>query len=147
MLVISHRANINGPNSALYGENNPDSIKHALSLGYHVEVDVSYCNNRFYLGHSNLDYPIDLDFLKTKNLWIHCKNIEALHLLLQQDVICFFHDKDECTLTSNNYIWTYPSKYIPLTDKSIAVMPERVSGWNTIICFAVCTDFPKKYGV
>ena len=58
------------------------------------------------------------------------------------EIECFFHDLDECVLTSKNKIWNNVGK--ELTEKSICVMPERV---NQIPknCLGVCTDFPKKY--
>jgi len=145
MKIISHRANLSGPNTAKFGENNPDSIDYVLSLGFDVEIDVSYVYNQLYLGHHSLEYPIDIDFLKNKNLWIHCKNIDGLSLMLDNDLHCFFHDTDECVLTSQKYIWTFPSKYIPLTSKSVAVKPEKVPDWDLSNVYAICTDFVERY--
>ena len=57
----------------------------------------------------------------------------------------FWHQEDNFTLTSKNYIWTYPGK--TYTPKSIIVMPE----WNKNIdefvdlraydCYGICSDY------
>ena len=79
-------------------------------------------------------------------MFIHCKNIEALYYCLSKNdnLDFFFHDSDECVLTSKGYIWTYPGK--TLTDKSICVMPERtVNTDNLNICAGICTDYVLEY--
>ena len=58
----------------------------------------------------------------------------------------FWHQEDDFTLTSKNYIWTYPGK--PYTPKSIIVMPEdnlKLFDFNQIKeydVYGVCTDYP-----
>ena len=47
MILISHRGNINRKQPGL--ENMPEYIDSAIELGYHVEVDVWYKNNEFWL--------------------------------------------------------------------------------------------------
>jgi len=138
MIFISHRGNLNGPNPK--NENSPSYIEEALSL-FDVEIDVWYINNSFYLGHDNPLYQISSDFLLNRNLWCHAKNIEALYMMIELKVSnCFWHQNDECTLTSNGYIWTYPG--FKLTDKSIAVMPEVAHDKVGIrICAGICSDF------
>ena len=37
---------------------------HALESGFHVEVDVHYYKNNFYLGHDEPAFLTSLDFLK-----------------------------------------------------------------------------------
>ena len=80
-------------------------------------------------------------------MYVHCKNIQALHYILYKndDIECFFHDSDECVLTSKRNIWTFPGKL--LTDKSICVMPERVKDNNYYLnnCIGICTDYVSKY--
>lgn len=147
MKIISHRANLSGPNSAIHGENHPNSIEHVLSLGYDVEIDVSFVYNTFYLGHHSLEYSIDIDFLKKSGLWVHCKNIQAFNKLIKENIHCFFHDVDDCTLTSEKYIWTFPKKYIPLTDISVAVLPEKVPEWDLSVCYGICTDYVERYDI
>ena len=75
LIIISHRGNIDGPSSL---ENHPNQIDKALSLGYHVEIDVWFENNRFYLGHDYPEYEVSSVFFKKNNLWCHAKNIPAL---------------------------------------------------------------------
>lgn len=145
LLIISHRGNISGPTTAHYGENHPSSIKHVLWDGYHVEVDVWLVNNKFILGHDKPEYEVDPTFFYNDRLWVHCKNIEALYKLKTNSLVnAFFHNQDDCTLTSQGYIWTFP-KNLPLTDQSIAVMPELVEDWDITQAFGVCTDFVKNY--
>ena len=47
MVLISHRGNINGP--ILEMENKPDYIDKAINLGYEVEIDVWYENDKLWL--------------------------------------------------------------------------------------------------
>lgn len=137
MIKIAHRGNIKGPCKEY--ENNPVYVNESLQLGYDVEVDVWLLEGDLFLGHDIAEYKVDLNFLQNNSLWCHCKNIEALHLLLYNKVRCFFHDIDEATLTSDGYIWTYPGN--KLTDRSICVMPEK-DNWNLPKNIAgVCSDF------
>ena len=57
----------------------------------------------------------------------------------------FWHQKDDVTLTSNNYLWTYPGKKI--TNKSIVVLPEQVKYSEEELhnCYGVCSDYIKTY--
>ena len=142
-MIICHRGNIYGVNTEF--ENNPEYLETALSAGFDIETDVWYINNKFLLGHDKPQYEISLDWLKKEHIWCHCKNVEALYELLKyKSINCFFHDQDDYTLTSHGYIWTYP-KNIILTDKSIAVMPEKVKGWNLTNAYGICTDFSMNY--
>jgi len=146
MIIISHRANTNGPNTAYFGENHPSSIKYVLSLGFNVEIDVRYLNNKFVLGHDKAEYEVGDNFFYNDRMWVHCKNIEALEKLISNPLInAFYHDKDDCVLTSQGFIWTYPDAKNILTSKSIAVMIENVDGWDLNNCAGVCTDLPFKF--
>ena len=136
MFKISHRGNISGPNREL--ENKPEYIISALTLGFDVEIDVWYIGNNFYLGHDKPEYKIEKGFLLQKKIWCHAKNIEALESMLKIGVhSCFWHQKDDCTLTSNGFIWTYPGK--KLSDISICVMPEDLNSLES--CAGVCSDY------
>ena len=150
LCIISHRANIDGPNSET--ENNPDQILKCIDLGYDVEVDLWYSlsEREFYLGHDNPEYQVDYHWIKThkQKLWIHCKNIDCLYKLstIQDKFNYFWHQEDDYTLTSKNFIWTYPGK--SHTPNSVIVMPERnldlvdfnqVRSYNV---YGVCTDYP-----
>lgn len=152
MKLIAHRGNINGPNSEK--ENHPDYILNALKQGLDVEVDVWQLNNKIYLGHDAPTYEATdyfsyrglLDnyngnFIISPALWIHCKNFEALNNFHGN---FFTHNEDDFTLTSCGYIWTYP-RNLPLGNRSIAVMPERVPGWDLSKAYGICTDYIINY--
>jgi hypothetical protein len=145
MIYISHRGNIDGKKPHL--ENHPDYIEEALNLGYDVEIDLWYVDDKFMLGHDEPQYEIEWDSwinYKTHKLWIHCKNIEAMVWLDEntKDVNYFWHEEDTATLTSFGYIWAYPGKQ-PIRG-SIAVMPER-SNDDISQCKGICSDIIKKY--
>lgn len=141
-LIISHRGNLNGPNPEM--ENNPDYILKAIYEGFHAEIDVWSIDNKLFLGHDSPQYEISLEFLEKNifNLWCHAKDIKSLDRLLNiKNINCFFHDQDDCTLTSKGYIWTYPNSSLYISDQSIAVMPERVNNWYIHDAFGICTDY------
>lgn len=153
LIYIAHRGNINGPCPEL--ENSPEYIDAAISQGFHVELDVWWNNGQLFLGHDEPQYKIGLQFLfkRAKVLWIHCKNLEALDALLNyKSLNLFVHDKDMATLTTHNYVWTYPGrKFYP--KNSICVMPEWESR-DLTTCdddtkgyIGVCSDFVKSISV
>jgi hypothetical protein len=147
MHLISHRGNILG--SFPEKENNPTYIDCAINSGYDVEIDIHLIDNQFWLGHDEPQYKITGEWLteRVSSLWIHCKNIDALYYFSanQNNYNYFWHQNDDFTLTSKNYIWTYPGK--EYTTRSIIVMPE----WNTDIdglgslkslnCHGICSDY------
>ena len=147
MKLIAHRGNIDGPN--MNEENKPEYILQAIEKGYFVEIDLWYKDNTLYLGHDSPQYEIEYSFfiVNKYKLFIHCKNIQALQYILNKndDLECFFHDNDECVLTSKGNIWTYPGKL--LTKKSICVMPERAENINNNLseCVGICSDYISKY--
>ena len=108
MVLISHRGNLNGKIPEL--ENTLEYINKALKAGYDVEVDVwlnSY--DQFCLGHEAPqpgylspygDSLVEVEFLKRNGLWCHAKNISALNAMVKEDIHCFWHQKDDVTLTS-----------------------------------------------
>lgn len=137
MIKIAHRGNIDGPKPEY--ENSPAYIQDALRLGYDVELDVWLIDNDLFLGHDNPEYAVNIEFLRNKKFWCHCKNIDALQYLLQENIRCFYHDVDDATLTSDGYIWTYPSRSI--TQKSICVMPERDNWIIPEAAAGFCSDY------
>lgn len=148
MIYIAHRGLFSGPDPTM--ENRPEQIEQACALGFECEVDLWVLrfesHNRFYLGHDSPQYEIDIDFLTNHPLWIHAKNIYALHTLKDSGLNCFWHDKDEYTLTSLGYIWANPGS--ELTDKSIMVMPEYVdasleNAFNAE-CYGICSDYIQR---
>lgn len=147
MIKIAHRGNIDGPNPSK--ENHPDYLQAALDLGYHAEVDVWLIDSKFILGHDGPQYEVPFHFLYNKYFWLHAKNISAISDLsrgtpLDNVINCFFHDTDDCVLTSQGWIWTYPGKTI-IGPRAVAVMPERVPNWDISKAGAICSDYLNKY--
>lgn len=143
MKLIAHRGLMYGPNKKL--ENNPEEILKAIDLGFDCEIDLWFTNDQLFLGHDQAQYEIKEEYLYSNKseLWIHAKNIEALYWLCSTELTFFWHQEDNFTLTSNNYIWTYPNQ--KLTSKSICVMPELfVSNYEEMLklnCFGICSDY------
>ena len=150
MKIISHRCNLKGPDKSR--ENNITAMRECIAMGYDVEIDVWYQPeaNKLYLGHDAPLSYISWDDLKNirESIWIHCKNLEALYTFTKNPdgFNYFWHESDAFTLTSKNYIWTYPGKNC--TQRSIMVMPE----WEREPCelgklteldyHGICTDYP-----
>jgi hypothetical protein len=142
MILISHRGNLNGPNPER--ENSPEYIDEAIEAGYDVEIDIWYVGEELFLGHDKLQYRIPHKFILTRkpNLWVHCKNLAALTLLVNSDIHCFWHQEDDVTLTNEGVIWAYPGKQ-PIKH-SIAVMPE-INNDDLSVCMGVCSDYVINY--
>jgi hypothetical protein len=143
MKYIAHRGLTEGPDINL--ENRPEQIVKSLNEGFDCEIDLWIVNSDFYLGHDRPDYPINKQWLDRLGLWIHAKNLAALRWLTTTDLEYFWHQEDDFTLTSHNYIWTYPGK--ELTQRSIMVVPERIDKtlYHAInaSCYGVCSDYVK----
>ena len=146
MVIISHRGNLDGPKSN--DENTKKSIKDCLNLGYEVEIDVWFENNKFYLGHDEPNENISLDFLNNDMFWIHLKNIDSIEPIKNLNPKNFFwHENDTLTLTSSKKIWLYPKNYINSKD-AIFVLPEQDDNKFKCFnykCFGICTDFVKIF--
>jgi len=139
MKMISHRGNIERKN--IDTENTLYQINKCLDLGYDVEIDVWYNDNKFYLGH---DFPkeiIGVQDLIQPRLWCHAKNYQALLQMQKLDIHYFWHQIDGYTLTSKNIIWAYPG--FPIGHNTVCVLPE----YNNIYthddlqkCYGICSD-------
>jgi len=143
MILISHRGNTIGRQPDL--ENKPEYIDNAIAQGYDVEIDIRVIEGTYHLGHDNPEYSITQDWLnkRSKNLWIHCKNIEAIEWFTTIGGFNYFwHQKDTLTLTSKDYVWVYPGKQ-PVKN-SIAVLPEIFQD-NLDVCKGVCSDYIENY--
>ena len=140
MFLISHRGNINGIDQTK--ENSISYISKAIDLGFDVEIDIWFVNNCLYLGHDRPQYKINHDFLINEKLWCHAKNIDALTEMSKYSIHYFWHDKDDFTLTSKNYIWAYPSKNV--NKNTIIVLPEIYDS-NVFECKGVCSDYIIRY--
>jgi len=152
MLLISHRANIDGPNKDR--DNNPVYVKEVLDLGYECEIDLWVENGeKLHFGHDEPKYKISQsDFINMGDrLWVHAKNKLALHWLIRKKTgnkfhfNFFWHDKDEYTVTSKGFVWCYPSKEIKLF--GINLMPEYNNFKKNELknCVGICSDFIGKY--
>lgn len=144
MKLISHRGNLNGKNTEK--ENNPNYILEALEFGFDVEIDVWVVDNVYYLGHDEPMYEIKERFLENDYFWCHAKNYEALYKMLENKKIhCFWHQEDDHTITSNGFIWSYPS--IEKNYNSICVLPEtnKLIKEQTQNYIGVCSDFILNY--
>jgi len=143
MNLIAHRGLYDGPDVNL--ENRPEQIEQALQHGFDCEIDLWIINGNMFLGHDRPDYAIEPKFLNNSGLWIHAKNLAALRYLSETRLTYFWHQSDDCVITSNGYIWTYPEK--ELTDRSIRLMPEwadpTLDGIESTTCYAICSDYVK----
>jgi len=126
MLLISHRGNLAGRIPEC--ENNPEYLQAALEQGYHVECDVWYnqADGHLWLGHDDCQYEVpDYTFFRKPEVWAHCKDIQALKILMNiEGTNCFWHQTDHFTLTSKGYIWCYPRHYV---EGGIVVIPELMA--------------------
>lgn len=137
MKIISHRGNLQG--TTLDKENNPEWID-VVSKNFDVEIDVRLVGETFLLGHDEPKYPVSSEWLKNERFWCHAKDIKTLDALLDIKVKhCFFHDTDDCTLTSSGYIWTFPNR--PTCKRTVIVDLQFLGKYKD--CFGVCTDYVK----
>lgn len=144
MKLISHRGNISGKKPSF--ENHPNYILEALANNYECEIDIFVKNDNLYLGHDYAQYKIDPDFIyeNCKQLWIHCKNIDAIYWFLKNKEFHFFwHENDKITLTSKNIIWAFPGNQ-PIIG-SVAVLPEVNNEIALDNCFGICSDYIENY--
>jgi hypothetical protein len=145
MKFIAHRGNVDGRHPRK--ENSFEHINSALDKGFDVEADVWFINGSYYSGHDSPNNDISLTFLlmNAGRLWCHAKDVWTLNELLKYDQInCFFHQGDDCTLTSHGHIWTYPGK--PLTERSILLKFERDEDFTIQEKITgICSDNIKYY--
>lgn len=154
MKIISHRGNLDGPNSCK--ENHPDSILAALNQGFDCEIDVWHEDGKLFLGHDGPEYEYDIAkwmLERNSGLWIHCKDYLTLlelsyHFPRPNQFQMFFHNKDDYTLTSNGIIWTYPGVYAAKNCVSVLeglVDLEHVKLLRSRRVMGVCTDYPLDF--
>ena len=109
-------------------------------MGFDIEIDVRVVNQIIYLGHDTPDYEVDISFFN-KNMWIHCKNLEAVGIMSKADLNWFWHDNDMLTLTSKGYIWCYPEVYIEGGITVVKQEPEHLK--QNIL--GICTNRPIEW--
>lgn len=147
---ILHRGLRNGPDAAL--ENNEGELRSAIEEGWDVEFDVWYKDGDWYLGHDRPGaHPLrDRELLHSPRAWIHCKNLEAVVAFQSMPAPHYFvHDKDDATLTSQNWIWCYPGH--SAGQNSVYVLPERtgadMGALRNMNVGAVCSDYLPEHFV
>ena len=145
MILIAHRGNINGPSEM---ENHPEHIQKALDAGFDIEVDVWVVDGKVFFGHDEPQYGADITSFNQR-YWVHCKNIEALHLFGGMEMNranCFWQENDDYSLTNKKYIWTNIGK--TLARRSFMVMPEVTDPLleNTldVDCAGICSYYVQK---
>ena len=140
MKLISHRGNINHVDTNR--ENTKLYIQEAINLGYDVEIDI-WKTDVLYLGHDEPTHPIDLKWLtdRENNLWIHCKNLEALTELIETNLRVFYHQNEDYTIISDKHIWAHNLSninnkcIIPLLSKN------EIQNWKPTEVYGVCSDY------
>ena len=117
MILYSHRGNINGPSSV---ENKPSYILSAVNDGFHVEIDIYYQDEKYYLGHDEAQYEIDESFLENPKFICHAKNpVSFLKMLKNNNIHCFWNDIDLYAITSKGFLWTLDSEPLIIHEKLI----------------------------
>ena len=137
---ISHRANLY--KKELKRENKFKHIDEVISQGFDCEIDLWLIEGKLFLGHDSPDTEITYkNILELKNyLWIHCKNLEALTYLTkikENNLNYFWHQKDDFTLTSMNYIWTYPGKKVSTNSVIVDLNHSKIIE-KTL--YGICSD-------
>lgn len=147
MIFISHRGNLDGPDERT--ENSPLQIDKALKMGFDCELDIWFQDGNLYLGHDAGKYPIHFNWVleRSENLWVHCKNSEALYFFsAKKEINYFWHNEEKHTLTSRGVLWNLPGQ--EPHPNAISVLPEShanlYSNPNSINALGFCTDYPLK---
>ena len=155
MRIISHRGNLNGIEPSF--ENKIKTIDEALNLGFSVEVDVRYHNDKMFLGHDEPQELLPERYYTDDRIYFHCKNIESLMVFQakHRGSIFFTHNNDEATITSRGTLWIHPLTLPNLSDimnfnfdRAIAVLPEMVDIGDVDFLSkfgGICTDYPERY--
>ena len=152
MIKISRRGNIDGP--LPNRENTSDYIQEAMSRGFEVKIDVWYqpsglgviwnprnINDGWFLGHERPEHKIDFSFLMSKNLWCHAKNLKALQTMVNNKILCFWHQEDDFTLTSSGHIWTYPGRIVCENSIIVCQTLEKTLEASKKKVYGVCSDY------
>jgi len=140
MILISHRGNAYGPKPEL--ENNPQYILSAAEE-FFVEVDVWKIKDLWFLGHDGPEYEVAEGFLKNKKFLLHAKNLDALKSLIEMDTHCFWHQKDNYTISSRGVIISYPGYAVG--ENVICMKPELLSMDTIYDSYGICSDYVGLY--
>ena len=141
MFFIANRGNTHGKNCMV--ENTPEYIIEAISKGFDCKIDIWYIGEIFYLGNDSPHTMISLQFLtEYKNqLWIQCRNIDALYYMNYTDFHYFYHEKDLYNLTSKHYILGNLNS--SMNNNIIYMMPEWFNNLDIrdlFNCKGICSD-------
>jgi hypothetical protein len=146
MKLIAHRGNVSGANPEL--ENSPQQIDYCIMKGFDVEIDVWYIDRKFYLGHDTYQYEVSLSYLseRSKYLWMHCKNLLALREFQHTWFNYFWHQKDDYTLTSLGYIWTYPGLNYFTNSRQVLLdfsemSDKKLEYYESLGVYGLCSDY------
>lgn len=95
-----------------FRENSPNFIDEALGRGFDCEIDLWGAGAVLHLGHDAPQFAVELGWLRDRadNLWVHCKNHDAIVAVHEQPLNWFFHENDAYTLTSRGFIWAFPGQ-------------------------------------
>ena len=137
MKIISHRGNLNGPQK----EDNVISQLEKVAETMLVEVDVWSLGLKWYLGHDGPEREVSYDFIANPNFILHAKNLKALYSLSVTELHYFWHQEDDFTLTSKNFIWTYPKKEVTPLSINVCQTLEEVEKYKTKNIWGICTDY------
>lgn len=140
MIKISHRGNIWGRD--IDKENHPHYIEAALNAGFDCEIDLWNIDGKWMLGHDKPQYHVNILWLDNQNLWLHCKNKEAMSYLVSSRMHnVFWHENDTMTLTSQRWLWTTHWDVLNLSTVIMcldeALPPSHIR--NKI--YGVCSDY------
>ena len=144
MKAISHRGNIKGP--VPDKENRPSYIDCAIGNGYDVEIDIRSIDGELWLGHDAPQYKIEHKWIqkRRKNLWIHCKNLQAAKECWEYQAFC--HSLDPYVYTSNGKIWLHDlfNPSMKIDDDVIIPLIEEADLYllHNVRPYGVCTDYP-----
>lgn len=149
MLIISHRANLDGPDPLR--ENNPLYINEVQDMGFDVEIDV--WGDRLMLGHDEPTYHYPIAKFNLRHIWAHAKDLRAAsQLILSPYINSFSHDIENAVYTSHGWLWVHPKAILEMPRgnklyKTIAVLPELYNVDAVVLknFSGICTDFPLKY--
>lgn len=152
MKFIAHRGNLKGRDPD--NENRPEYIDEAISQGFDVEIDVWFSGGYYLLGHDIPQYMVDLQWLldRAEYLWCHAKNLDALHDLIHYSKLnVFWHQEDDYTMTTHNFIWTYPGKNIrKFSYRQVILLFDWTYDEIEIPHGGICSDeiilYKNKYG-
>jgi len=146
MRLVSNRGNTTGPNPMR--ENSPAYILETLQKGFYVKIDVTVVDKVIFLG---AYFTVNLDFIQNEKIICQASDGLTLHFLMSNQIHCFFQQKDNYSITTQGWIWTYPENI--LTPLSICVMPEwflkDVQEASKLKCYGICSNYieyiPKPY--